>query len=273
MFDRTNDSTELLQSAGCLSPSHTPATVVGREQEQQAIAAALQPLTRGDPADNLFVYGPAGGGKTTTVTYVCEQLVADSRVTAVRLNCWQYNTRSSLLSQLLIELGYPVPRKGKPVDELLRQLGEWLDKQTSIAVVLDEFDRQQDQTAIAYDLESAGTEASNELGLVLISNEAPAAIELDPRSESRLSYRGIPFRPYDESNLVAILRERASQAFRSDAVTDEAIAGIAEYVADGGGDCRQALELLHRAGRIAERAAANAVTLEHVERGMNPAQG
>ena len=43
---------------------------------------------------------------------------------SVYINCWQYNTRPSLLTELLIQLGYPAPRKGKPVDELLSKIRE-----------------------------------------------------------------------------------------------------------------------------------------------------
>lgn len=269
MCGRSDDKSDIFQSPACLSPSYEPPTVVGRNREQRQITAALQPLTQGNPAENLLVYGPTGVGKTRTVSHACDQVVQDNRVTLVHINCWQYNTRASLLSQLLIELGYPVPRKGKPIDELLHRLCEWLNKHTDAAVVLDEFDRHHDQTAIAYDLEHVATEATNELGLVLISNQPPAEINLDPRSESRLSYRSIPFKPYNEDDLIAILQERAAKAFHADAITDEALAVIANYVTTMDGDCRHALELLHRAGRIAARNSADTVTTAHVNQSLN----
>lgn len=272
MFDGPERTNHLFTSEPCLSTSYTPATVVGRETEIQALEAALAPLTRRRAPENVVVYGPAGVGKTTTVNYVCTRLEEESRARAVQINCWQYNTRSSLLSQLLIELDYPAPRKGKPIDELLRQFREWMAKHQCVAVVLDEFDRHQAQTDIIYDLHHVSTAVDNEIGVILISNKPPSEIHLDSRSRSRLNYRPVYFDRYDADELYAILQDRAETAFRSDAVTDKAVARIADRVADTSGDCRHAIELLHRAGRIAEREQAETVTTDHVNQSRNPAQ-
>ncbi|MDG5760158.1 cell division control protein Cdc6, partial [Natronococcus sp. A-GB1] len=106
----------------------------------------------------------------------------------------------------------------------------------------------------------------------LISNQPPTAIQLDPRSQSRLNYRPIYFGPYKADDLHAILRQRADAAFQPDTVTDEALARIADRVAGTGGDCRHAIELLHRAGRISERTEADTVTAEHVNQSFSPAK-
>lgn len=265
MFDQPDRQQSLFREEAPLSTQYTPEEVVGREAEIDQLVTALQPIARRQPPDHVLVHGPAGVGKTTTVDHVCRNLEEQTRVVTVFINCWQYNTRASLLSQLLIGLGYPAPRKGNPVDELLAHLREWLDKNQCVVAVLDEFDRLRDQTEIAYDLQHVASEAANELGLVLISNQPPSSIELDMRSESRLSYRTIPFRPYDQAALAQILKQRATQAFRSGTVTDEAVDLIAARVAEQDGDCRSALELLHRAGRIAEQANHETVTPTHVE--------
>ena len=269
MFDSIERSNSLFQDESALSTSSTPDTVVGREPEIQKLEAALSPLTRRTAPENVVVYGPAGVGKTTTVTHVCNQLEAQSQVQTVRINCWQYNTRSSLLSELLINLGYPWTRKGKPIDEALCRLQEWVAKHRCVAIVLDEFDRHRAQTDIIYDLHHVSTAVDNELGVILISNQPPSELHLDPRSRSRLNYRSIHFTRYDADELYAILQDRAEVAFQPDAVTDEAVARIANQVADTGGDCRHAIELLHRAGRIAEREQAEAITTDHVNQSLN----
>lgn len=273
MFDQPDRQQSLFRAEAPLSTQYTPEEVVGREAEIDQLVAALQPIARRQPPEHVLVHGPAGVGKTTTVEHVCRNLEEQTRVTTVFINCWQYNTRASLLSQLLIGLGYPAPRKGNPVDELLAHFREWLDKNQCVVAVLDEFDRLRDQTEIAYDLQHVASEAANELGLVLISNQPPSTIELDMRSESRLSYRAIPFQPYDQAALVRILKQRGGQAFRSGTVTDEAVDLIAARVAEQDGDCRSALELLHRAGRIAEQTDTDTVTPTHVKQGMNSTNG
>ena len=269
MFDRIKRSNSLFQAESVLSPSSTPDTVVGREPEIQKLEAALSPLTRRTAPENVVVYGPAGVGKTTTVTHVCDQLETQSQVQTVHINCWQYNTRSALLSELLINLGYPWTRKGKPIDEALCRLQEWVAKHRCVAVVLDEFDRHRAQTDIIYDLHHVSTAVDNELGVILISNQPPSEIHLGSRSRSRFNYRSVSFGRYDADDLYAILQDRVNVAFHDDAVTDDVLELIADHVADRGGDCRYALELLHRAGRIAEREQAEVVTVAHVNQSRN----
>jgi cell division control protein 6 len=198
------------------------------------------------------IYGPAGIGKSTCVKHVLEKLENQGRVKTVYINCWQYNTRSSLLTQLLIELGYPAPRKGKPVDELLSKIREWLDKRKNVAVALDEFDQLDERTEVVYDLQLLNREAENRVGIVMISNWDPSSLTLDPRSRSRLNYQTLQFKPYNVGQLREILENRASRAFRSGSVSDEVLNEIAERVAEQSGDCREALEMLLRAGRKAD---------------------
>lgn len=85
---------------------------------------------------------------------------------------------------MLIQLGYPAPRKGKPVDELLEKLREWLNKHPGALIVLDECDQLEDPTAIVYDLQQTSDGADNFLGLILISNQSPTQLQLDPRSQT-----------------------------------------------------------------------------------------
>jgi cell division control protein 6 len=203
--------------------------------------------------ENLLVYGPAGVGKTTTVKHVFDRLEAETSAKSVYINCWQYNTRPSLLTQLLIELGYPAPRKGNPVDELLSKLQEWLDKNRGFAVALDEFDQLDGKTQVVYDLQMLNAEADNKVGTIMVSNQHPRQLDLDPRSRSRLNCQTLEFESYSAPQLEEILRKRVEQAFRPGTVPDRVIEEIAEQVAAESGDCREALSMLLQAGRSADR--------------------
>ena len=148
-----------------------PKTIPYREQEQQYIATCMKPLFSGRSGRNLFIHGPPGIGKTAAVRHVLRELEEKTEeIVPILINCWQYNTRSSLLTESLIQLGYPAPRKGKPVDELLSKIREWLDKNRGIAVALDEFDQLEDQTEVVYDLQMLNEEAENPLGILMVSN-------------------------------------------------------------------------------------------------------
>jgi Cdc6-related protein, AAA superfamily ATPase len=185
---------------------------------------------------------------------VFDQLRCETSTKAIYINCWQYDTRSSLLTELLIEMGYPAPRKGRPVDEILSRLQEFIGKSRSgVAVALDEFDRLGDQTEVVYDLEMLSTNIEKDLGLVMVSNRGPRQVRLDPRSESRLNCLTLDFDPYSEAELVDILDQRVTQAFRPGVVEDGVVEVIAEQVASDSGDCREALGRLLNFGRWADR--------------------
>ena len=268
MFENSDtDGQSVLRSKSYLTTSHMPDRPIGRDSEIQRIADSLRPLAGREVPENLLVYGPSGAGKTTCVKHVLSKLEEETRVKTVYINCWQYNTRPSLLTELLIRLGYPAPRKGKPVDELLSKLREWLDKNRGVAVALDEFDQLEQKTEIIYDLQMLNEEAANKLGVVMVSNQEPSRIHLDPRSRSRLNCRALEFEPYDTVQLVEIMQQRAEQAFRAGAVSDDALEVTAERTVEENGDCRRALDFLLSIGRKADEEGKSEVTAEMAEEG------
>jgi cell division control protein 6 len=146
----------------------------------------------------------------------------------------------------------------------LSKVREWLDKNRGVAVALDEFDQLENRTEVIYDLQMVNEEADNQLGLVMVSNQHPRQIELDPRSQSRLNCQTLEFQSYNTHQLVEILEKRVEQAFRPGTVPDEVIEEIAEHVAEKSGDCREALQLLLQAGRNADRDQERKVRLDHI---------
>jgi len=268
VFDDASNKNTVLRSETALTDDQSEQVPVGRDHEIHRIADAVRPLTDGQNPANLLVYGPPGVGKTLCIKHVFHKLEEQTSVKPIYINCWQYNTRPSLLTQLLIEVGYPAPRKGKPVDALLSRLREWMDKQQGLnrprgfAIALDEFDQLQDKTEVIYDLLTVNRELETNLGLMMVSNRHPSQLQLDSRSQSRLNCQTLGIQPYSTTELEDVLQDRIEQAFRPDAVTDTAVAKVAETVAESNGDCRQALGLLLQAGQYAERENRDKVTAD-----------
>jgi cell division control protein 6 len=148
------------------------------------------------------------------------------------------------------------------VDELLSKIREWLDKKRDVAIALDEFDQLENRNEVIYDLQMLNEKAENQVGIIMVSNQHPTKLELDPRSQSRLNCQTLQFKPYTASQLEDILEERVEQAFRPSTVPDAVVQQIAEQVAENSGDCREAIKVLLRAGRKADRENRSKVTLK-----------
>lgn len=71
------------------------------------LEAAIDLLTRNQPPEHLFITGPAGVGKSSIVAADLADYAADTRVSTATINCWQYNTRAALLTELLTKHGRP----------------------------------------------------------------------------------------------------------------------------------------------------------------------
>jgi cell division control protein 6 len=268
MFESSTNA-NVLRNTQYLDNGFQPEKPVGRENEIQQIVDAVKPVRHGKTPENLLVHGPAGVGKTTCIRYVIDKFESETTGKAVYINSWKYNTRSSLLTELLIQLGYPAPRKGKPIDELLSKIREWLDKNRGVAVAIDEFDQLEDPTEVIYDLSMVNEESDNSLGLVMVSNQPPRQVELDPRSRSRLNCQTLEFQPYNTPQLEEILKDRVQQAFRPGTVPNQVIEKTAETVAEQSGDCRTALNTLLQAGRRAEQHGKSQLDVQMLEEVFN----
>jgi cell division control protein 6 len=77
-----------------------------------------------------------------------------------------------------------------------------------------------------------------------------------------LNCQTLQFNSYNAPQLQKILKKRVEQAFKPGTVPDEVLEEIAETVAENSGDCREALEMLLRAGRRADLEDFSEVTLD-----------
>ncbi len=263
------ESEGIFTSEATLSPEFVPDAPIHRESHLQLIEDALKPALANKRPDNLFLFGPTGAGKTTCAKFTCKQL-AEYRpsVYSIYVNCWEFNTRLAVLSQIAGAIDIGFPRRGLAGDEVFSRIIEITKKNKStIIVFLDEFDQLclKKEEGIVYDLSRAGENHGVNMGIVCISNKSNLLDTIDRRILSSFSPQKLEFQKYTPAELKDILRERAKSALRPGSWNEDVIGLCAGHAAKLGGDCRIALRSLWRAARFADRSGIK-ISEQHIRR-------
>ncbi|MCX6815373.1 MAG: orc1/cdc6 family replication initiation protein [Candidatus Aenigmarchaeota archaeon] len=260
-----------------LTSSFVPDKITHRDGEIRQIGSILAPVLKGYSANNIFIYGTCGTGKTICAKFIINQLkeISDKnghKIKVIYVNCKMKrvaDTEYRLFAQLLKELGEYVPDTGLPTDVLYRKFFEKVEtaKCTHI-LILDEIDTLVKKVGdeFLYNFTRINQELKqSHLTIVGITNDLSIRDNLDLRVKSSLSEEEILFKPYNANQLKDILEERANSGFISGVIEEPVIAKCAAIAAQEHGDARRALDLLRVAGEIAERSGEDTVTEKHVD--------
>jgi len=270
IFDEIANST-IFRDERFLYPEYIPERLPFRDAQITEIAHALKPALHGGKPQNMFICGKSGTGKTVTAKYVLRELEEhSSKAKGIYINCFEFNTRNSILNKLCIALGQPVPRRGIATDEVYAELLSALKRTKTVPiVVLDEVDQltnNKNASLLLYDLLRITEFQHTYIGIIMISNLCEIIAMLDSRVRSSLASTTIEFQPYMPEQLKQILRERAKNAFFEGSLENDVINLAAAYAAKHSGDARIAIEALLIAGRLAERENAKKLTVLHLRK-------
>lgn len=248
-----------------LSQEYLPDILPHRETQIQTVAKNILPVAKGKSAQNIFLFGGPGLGKTAVTKFIFRNFEEEyPNVKTIYVNCWDCNTSIALLSKLTIDLGMMVARRGLGKDEVMGRFLEIFAKtKKGVVVCLDEVDQliHKDQSAL-YDLLRLRQNIGKDIGIVMISNNPYVFAKLEPRARSSLNTDEIEFKPYTLEEMKDILQERIDYAFTS--VESGVVALAANHAVKNGGDVRIGLQVLQRAGRIAENSDVNKLEVSHV---------
>jgi len=260
-----------------IQSSYIPENIPHRDEQISQIANILSPLLKGEKPSNLFIYGKTGTGKTLTIKQTTNKImeVANKEevpLKVIYINCKlkkSADTEYRLMAQLARELGKNIPPTGLPTGEVYRSFFKALNsKKQNYLLVLDEIDQLIDKTGdnVLYTLTRINEDAQeSQISIVGISNDVMFVDDLDPRVRSSLSQEEVVFPPYNALQIQEILRQRATIAFKKDALAQGVIEKCAAYAARDHGDVRRALELLRVAGEIADRKNSDITSTEHLD--------
>jgi cell division control protein 6 len=257
-----------------LSFDYVPQKLVHREAQMKKLIMLYRPVVESNFTQNVVLTGSVGTGKTATAKRFCMDLkeFAEKKQKAVDwvlVNCRQRNSESSAVLQIVNHFQPNFPDRGFSITEMLRILRKDLEKRkVHLVIVLDEADMllKKAGSDIIYKLTRFGEEKvdSKELvSLVLISQKNVFDI-LDASSASTFKRTNVvEFGKYTTEELRDIVSQRAELALKEDCIEKDSMDLIAE-VSSEWGDARFAIEILEKAGMLADEEGSGRVSVEHV---------
>ncbi len=273
----TRDTT-IFEDENLLRDSHTPKTLIQRDEELKQYQSALRPVVNGAQPKNLFIYGQTGAGKTLATKLVLDRLTTDLEpmedveLHSVFLNCKSLSSSYQVGANLVNEFREPDDRiktTGYPSGMINQMLWDHLNEleATHCLIVLDEVDSIGNDDDILYQVPRAnnnGLVEGTQIGTIGISNDFTFRDNLSARVKDSLCDEEILFSPYDANQLCAILQQRADKAFYPGVLDENVIPLAAAFAAQSSGSARQALRRLYKAGDIARDENAGMVTEGHI---------
>lgn len=279
LLDAAESGKSIIKNRDILHFTYIPEKIQHRKTEQEQVTQALLPILKQHRPSNLLVYGEPGTGKTLVIRTVLKKIQKRVEKSNFPIKLVYTNSKDeTAIYGLLVSLGRQIdlneaelPGNGLAISEVFNRLLKKIDNEKlNVIFVIDEIDYlaklvQKTGKDILYQLTRANERLEQgSLSLVGVSNDLTFKENLDPRVISSLGEEEIIFRNYNVEQIKKILEERINDAFLENSVEIGAINRCAALAGGEHGDARRALDLILKAGEIAERQQSDKVTDQHV---------
>ncbi|WP_317175994.1 Cdc6/Cdc18 family protein [Halomontanus rarus] len=223
-----SETSPIFKREEVLREEHHPDNLPERVDEMDDLHMSLAPAARGVGANNVFLHGKAGQGKTAAAKAKLSELQHHAEhesnhlnLTTCYVSCESHDLSTSYkaASRIYQELTGSSRPTGYATDVVMDMMFEAMnDIGGTIIIVLDEIDTLGDDDRILYSLPRARAQGYVDdhvfPSIIGISNDLQWRDNLSPKVKSSLYDDSVLFSPYDATQLQQILRRRAAKAFR-----------------------------------------------------------
>ncbi|MGC9514204.1 ORC1-type DNA replication protein [Methanocrinis sp.] len=251
---------------------HLPEHFAHRDSQMESLKFCVRPAFTGARPVNALCLGPPGTGKTTAVVKLFSEIEAhSSKVVPVHVNCQMDHTRHAIFLRIYSKLlGHSPPTSGVSFKRVLERIARAMAKDDRILVVaLDDvnylFPEKEVDRVLYTLLRAHETFPGFRAGVIAILSEPALSYIFDPRVGSVFQPEEISFPLYSTEEIRDILERRVQRGFYPGVVSEEIIDLVSE-ITERAGDLRVGIDLLKRAGMVAERRASKTISHEDVER-------
>jgi cell division control protein 6 len=266
-----------------LDIDYLPSRLPHREKEHRMLMGFFDFLLHCPErmAQRVLVTGDIGTGKTALCQRFGLDITSEAKRRTINLRYVHVNCRESrgslfLILQHAIRGLYPnFPKRGISAEEALMALMQCLDEEEAFMIIaLDEFDSliEHEGSDAIYKLtrlQEIRAGKPHRASLIGILRNLSTIDRLDASTRSTLQHNIIRLDKYSHPQLVDILNDRVSMAFKSTTVPDDSVSLAAELAVLESGNARLAIELLWRAGKYADAENLGVVLPEYVRKAVS----
>lgn len=261
-----------------LDINFVPRILLHREKELSLLSQLFLTLITNpnSVSRKILIIGRTGIGKTATVKRFGEMLInaaekREIKINYIHINCRKERTSYKVLIKIIRILVKNFPKRGYSPQDLLEIIVEYIENQNlHLLIVLDELSYLINKNDdLIYSLTRINDDAINNkqyVSIIGIAREISCLNNLDVSTMSTLQRNIVKFQPYSKEQLFEILNYRISLSFKENIISEDIIEMVSKLVYENG-DVRFGLNLLWRAGRIAENQNLNYINSECIRLG------
>jgi archaeal cell division control protein 6 len=243
-----------------------------REHELTNILQYLSDLFISGQAQNIFITGKPGTGKTALVKQALNEInnkaaKTKEAVKAIYVNAGLTRNPYYTLTEILKQLNQPIPNTGWQMSKL-KQTYEKQTTTKTILIAIDEVDSiiLKEKEPLIYYLNR-----TPKTTLILISNTINDVIKLPQRTISTLSPRLIHLQPYSTTQIKKILTTRANQALTPGTLQKNTLTKIAKMTQKTS-DIRASFHLLLTAATQTQQTHKKTITNQDIQKASKDQQ-